>query len=61
MRRWRPHRRSYAVSIPGEANTLPAETTRDAARDAGIAATAAPIGGRSPGRNRRARTRRPAC
>ncbi|MBV0913322.1 bifunctional folylpolyglutamate synthase/dihydrofolate synthase [Anianabacter salinae] len=31
-----------AVSIPGEANTLPAETTRDAARAAGIAADTAP-------------------
>ncbi|MFO1174790.1 MAG: folylpolyglutamate synthase/dihydrofolate synthase family protein [Paracoccaceae bacterium] len=30
-----------AVSIPNEPNTLPAETTRDAARTAGIAATAA--------------------
>ena len=28
----------YAVSIPGEANTLPAETTCDAARRAGISA-----------------------
>jgi dihydrofolate synthase / folylpolyglutamate synthase len=31
----------HAVSIPGEKNTLPAETTRDAAISAGIAATAA--------------------
>jgi len=30
--------RLYAVSIPGEKNTLPAETTRDAARAAGIKA-----------------------
>ena len=30
-----------AVSIPGEKNTLPAETTRDAARAAGIKATTA--------------------
>jgi dihydrofolate synthase/folylpolyglutamate synthase len=30
-----------AISIPGEANTLPAETTRDAARAAGIAADTA--------------------
>ncbi len=33
--------RLWAVSIPGEKNTLPAETTRDAAREAGIAAEAA--------------------
>ena len=31
-----------AVSIPGEKNTLPAETTRDAALSAGITATTAP-------------------
>ena len=31
----------WAVPIPGEPNTLPAETTRDAARDAGLAAEAA--------------------
>lgn len=31
----------YAVSIPNEKNTLPAETTRDAALGAGIKATAA--------------------
>ncbi len=30
-----------AVSIPGEANTLPAEATRDAARSEGIAADVA--------------------
>lgn len=37
-----PHtRRLHAVSIPGEKNTLPAETTRDAARSAGIDAVAA--------------------
>jgi len=34
--------RLYAVSIPGEKNTLPAEVTRDAARAAGIPATTAP-------------------
>ncbi|MCB6179378.1 bifunctional folylpolyglutamate synthase/dihydrofolate synthase [Rhodobacter sp. Har01] len=33
--------RLHAVSIPGEKNTLPAEDTRDAARDAGIPAEAA--------------------
>jgi dihydrofolate synthase/folylpolyglutamate synthase len=33
--------RLWAVSIPGEKNTLPAEATRDAARDAGIQAEAA--------------------
>ncbi|QYZ69142.1 bifunctional folylpolyglutamate synthase/dihydrofolate synthase [Neotabrizicola shimadae] len=34
----------HAVSIPGEANTLPAETTRDAARSAGMdAVTAASV------------------
>lgn len=33
--------RLWAVSIPGEKNTLPAEDTRDAARDAGIQAEAA--------------------
>ena len=46
-----------AVSIPGEANTLPAEATRDAARAAGIDAATAPsvldavraIAGRTPG------------
>ncbi len=32
----------YAVSIPGEKNTLPAEVTRDAARAAGIDAVTAP-------------------
>jgi dihydrofolate synthase/folylpolyglutamate synthase len=31
----------YAVSIPGEKNTLPAEVTRDAAREAGIKAEVA--------------------
>ena len=36
--------RLHAVSIPGEANTLPAEVTRDAARAAGIdAVTAASV------------------
>ncbi len=34
--------RLHAVSIPGEKNTLSAETTRAAARDAGIDATTAP-------------------
>ena len=34
--------RLHAVSIPGEANTLPAETTRDAARSAGMDAVTAP-------------------
>lgn len=34
--------RLHAVSIPGEANTLPAETTRDAARTAGMDAVTAP-------------------
>ena len=33
--------RLHAVSIPGEKNTLPAETTRDAARAAGIDAVSA--------------------
>lgn len=33
--------RLHAVSIPGEKNTLPAETTRDAARAAGIVAETA--------------------
>ena len=33
--------RLWAVSIPAEKNTLPAESTRDAARDAGIPAEAA--------------------
>jgi dihydrofolate synthase/folylpolyglutamate synthase len=33
--------RLHAVSIPGEKNTLPADTTRDAARAAGIDAVAA--------------------
>lgn len=43
MRPLAPHAaRLWAVSIPGEKNTLPAEETRDAARDAGIAAEAAP-------------------
>lgn len=32
----------FAVSIPNEKNTLPAETTRDAALSAGLSATAAP-------------------
>ena len=32
----------HAVSIPGEKNTLPAETTRDAALAVGIPAEAAP-------------------
>ena len=32
----------YAVSIPGEANTLPAEVTADAARAAGLSACTAP-------------------
>lgn len=42
MRPLAPHAtRLWAVSIPGEANTLPAETTRDAAMDSGIAADAA--------------------
>jgi dihydrofolate synthase / folylpolyglutamate synthase len=37
-----PHvRQLHAVSIPGEKNTLPAETTRDAARAAGIEAVTA--------------------
>ena len=31
----------YAVSIPGEANTLPAEVTRDAALGAGMTAVVA--------------------
>lgn len=34
--------RLHAVSIPGEANTLPAEVTADAARKAGMDATTAP-------------------
>lgn len=34
--------RLHAVSIPGEKNTLPAETTRDAAQSAGIDAVTAP-------------------
>jgi dihydrofolate synthase/folylpolyglutamate synthase len=34
--------RLHAVSIPGEKNTLPAETTRDAARAAGIDAVTEP-------------------
>ena len=34
--------RLHAVSIPGEKNTLPAETTRDAALSVGIPAAAAP-------------------
>ncbi|MFN4130362.1 MAG: bifunctional folylpolyglutamate synthase/dihydrofolate synthase [Paracoccaceae bacterium] len=33
--------RLYAVSIPGEKNTLPADATRDAARAAGLSADAA--------------------
>ncbi|MFT4151644.1 MAG: folylpolyglutamate synthase/dihydrofolate synthase family protein [Paracoccaceae bacterium] len=35
-------RHLFAVEIPGERNTLPAETTRSAARNAGIEATTAP-------------------
>ncbi|GAB1361932.1 hypothetical protein MASR1M32_11680 [Rhodobacter sp.] len=31
----------WAVSIPNEPNTLPAETTRDSARDVGLSAEAA--------------------
>lgn len=43
MRPLAPHvARLHAVSIPGEKNTLPAESTRDAARSAGITATTAP-------------------
>lgn len=43
MRPLAPHAaRLWAVSIPGEKNTLPAEETRDAARDCGIEAEAAP-------------------
>lgn len=43
MRPLAPHvRRLYAVEIPGEKNTLPADVTRDAALGAGIAATTAP-------------------
>ena len=43
MRPLAPHvARLHAVSIPGEKNTLPAEATRDAARDVGIDATTAP-------------------
>jgi dihydrofolate synthase / folylpolyglutamate synthase len=43
MRPLAPHAAAlWAVSIPGEKNTLPAEVTRDAARDAGILAEAAP-------------------
>jgi dihydrofolate synthase/folylpolyglutamate synthase len=43
MRPLAPHAtRLYAVPIPGEPNTLPAETTRDAARDAGLPAEAVP-------------------
>jgi dihydrofolate synthase / folylpolyglutamate synthase len=42
MRPLAPHAAAlWAVSIPGEKNTLPAEVTRDAARDAGIRAEAA--------------------
>jgi dihydrofolate synthase / folylpolyglutamate synthase len=42
MRPLAPHvTRLHAVSIPGEKNTLPAESTRDAARSAGIDATTA--------------------
>jgi dihydrofolate synthase/folylpolyglutamate synthase len=42
MRPLAPHAAQlWAVSIPGEKNTLPAEATRDAARDAGIQAKAA--------------------
>ncbi|MEL5876063.1 folylpolyglutamate synthase/dihydrofolate synthase family protein [Cereibacter sphaeroides] len=43
MRPLAPHvTRLHAVSIPGEANTLPAEATATAARAAGIAACTAP-------------------
>ncbi|MEZ5798530.1 MAG: folylpolyglutamate synthase/dihydrofolate synthase family protein [Paracoccaceae bacterium] len=43
MRPLAPHvTRLWAVSIPNEPNTLPAETTRDAAIDSGIPAEAAP-------------------
>ncbi len=43
MRPLAPHARHlYAVEIPGEKNTLPAEVTRDAARGAGMAADSAP-------------------
>jgi dihydrofolate synthase / folylpolyglutamate synthase len=43
MRPLAPHvTRLHAVSIPGEKNTLPAETTRDAARSVGIDAVTAP-------------------
>jgi dihydrofolate synthase/folylpolyglutamate synthase len=43
MRPLAPHAaRLWAVSIPGEKNTLPAEATRDAALDAGLPAEAAP-------------------
>ncbi|MCB5408904.1 bifunctional folylpolyglutamate synthase/dihydrofolate synthase [Pseudogemmobacter faecipullorum] len=42
MRPMAPQLRAlYAVGIPGEANTLPPEATRDAARSAGIEAEAA--------------------
>jgi len=42
MRPLAPHvTKLYAVSIPNEINTLPAETSRDAAREVGIAAEAA--------------------
>ncbi|GAA3860139.1 folylpolyglutamate synthase/dihydrofolate synthase family protein [Celeribacter arenosi] len=38
-----PHARSFtAVSIPGEANTLPAETTADMAKSVGMQTTIAP-------------------
>ena len=43
MRPLAPHAsRLWAVSIPGEKNTLPADATRDAALDAGLPAEAAP-------------------
>lgn len=43
MRPLAPHAtRLWAVEIPGEKNTLPADVTRDIARAAGIAAEAAP-------------------
>ncbi|WP_420026540.1 bifunctional folylpolyglutamate synthase/dihydrofolate synthase [Fuscovulum ytuae] len=43
MRPLAPHvARLYAVSIPGEKNTLPAEATRDAAQSTGMHATTAP-------------------
>ncbi|MDR0809945.1 MAG: bifunctional folylpolyglutamate synthase/dihydrofolate synthase [Gemmobacter sp.] len=43
LRPFAPHlAQLHAVSIPGEANTLPAEVTAEAARTAGIAADVAP-------------------